>query len=284
MLKTASNILEEIGTISVENETEANEIKKSSYSLQFITVKYVLFNNLFIPAMEIKSLMSGNNYTNLMEGWIVLKYYNEKSEFQNNYSFEMQIGERIDCLKSLVNENNALIIGVFGNKLLKFTAYYDDVNQIDDFVFLGLELGLNYIIIIKFDSYIDCSETNKKLDKDSMVEFIDLSYLRENIREILEQTTIDVNNVIDKIRKKYKINANNIEYVRLEDIYWKDHCINEVLKEKQFIFCTIKEFLIGTLLFAKGPIWGFKLANNIFFVDMTTLYGQLLFNFEDGFI
>ena len=284
MLKTISNIIGEITPISVKNEIETNEIKKNSYSLQLTAVKYVLYNNLFIPAMEIKSLMSGNTYTNLMEWWIVIKCYNEKSEVQNNYSFEMDIREKIDCLQSLVNENNALIIGILGNKLLKFTVHYEDVNQIDDFVFLGLELGLNHIIIIKFDNHIACSETNEKLDQDSMVEFIDLTHLRENIREILEQTTIDVNDVIDKIRIKYQIKTINIEQIKLEDLYWKDSSVNDVINEKKIIFYTVKEYLIGTLLFAKGPIWGLKLANVIYFVDMTALCRKLLFNFEDGFI
>ena len=122
MINITSNILEEITTISDENEAkvdkETKEFQKTLYSLQQTTVKYVLFNNLFIPAMEIKSIMSGNSYTNLMEGWLVIKYYNEQPENQNDDSFEMDIKEKIDCLQSLTNEFNAIFIGFFGNKMV----------------------------------------------------------------------------------------------------------------------------------------------------------------------
>lgn len=288
MINITSNILEEITTISDENEAkvdkETKEFQKTLYSLQQTTVKYVLFNNLFIPAMEIKSIMSGNSYTNLMEGWIVIKYYNEQPENQNDDSFEMDIKEKIDCLQSLTNENNAIIIGIFGNKMVKFTVYCDNLDQIEDYVFLGLELGLNHILLVKFDTSTTCGEANKKLDQESIFEFSNLSNLIKNIREILEPTNMNIQEIIDKLGKEYQIQPHDIEHIKLEDLYWKDSSINEEINEKRYIFYTVKEYLIGTLLFAKGPIWGFKLANIIYFVDMTTLCGQLLFNFEDGFI
>lgn len=262
--------------------TESSK-EKECYSLKLQTIEYVLWNNLFIPAMKIKSESSGNIYTAIANGWMVQKYYTEDEDVSTLESFDETIKREIEILGSLTNENNTYVLGIFGNKLIRFTIFTEDYKSINELLFLGLQLGLNHLITITDQVDEKHFEKISELEEKTGIEEVDLSYLLHNLYEILEPTTLPIDTIIQQLQEIYQIKRQYINHIQLENLYWNVEMIPNIFKNGTKISYPINEYLIGSLQFAKGPIWGYKLADVYFTVDMTTLCGKSMYNFEDGF-